>query len=110
MAASYTFLLTQSAVALGNIRRLLSFLLFTGPGRARGRRTDPEQGALLFSRVKPRLAVYSHIAFFAAPGAGIPTEQDLIAAIRKTYSGPLVLGEDLMSFRVGKKDIVVRSN
>lgn len=81
-----------------------------GPGRARGQRTDPEQGGLLFSRVKPRLAVYSHIAFFAAPGAGAPNEQDLIAATRKTYSGPLVVGEDLMSFSVGKKDIVVRSN
>ncbi len=45
--------------------------------------TTPEQAGTLFSRVKPKLAVYSHIV---PPSA---TEQDLIPATRNTYSGPL---------------------
>jgi ribonuclease Z len=57
----------------------------------------PEQAGEVFSRTKPRLAVYSHIVL---PNA---TEQDLIPPTRKTYSGPLELGEDLMVIEVGDK-------
>jgi len=46
--------------------------------------------------VKPKLAVYSHICMPSA------TEQDLLPATRKTYAGPLQLGEDLMSITVGE--------
>jgi ribonuclease Z len=41
--------------------------------------------------------VYSHILLPTA------TEQDLIPSTRKTYSGPLELGEDLMVVEVGDK-------
>jgi len=57
----------------------------------------PEQAGEVFARAKPRLAVYSHIVL---PNA---TEQDLIPPTRKTYSGPLELGEDLMVIEVGEK-------
>lgn len=57
----------------------------------------PEQAGEVFSRVKPRLAVYSHIVLPTA------TEQDLIPPTRKTYSGPLELGEDLMVIDIGDK-------
>jgi ribonuclease Z len=57
--------------------------------------TTAEQAGEVFSRVKPRLAVYSHIA---RPSA---TEQDLIPPTRKTYAGPLEVGEDLMVIEVG---------
>jgi ribonuclease Z len=59
--------------------------------------TTPEQAGDVFTKVKPRLAVYSHIVPPAA------TEQDLIAPTRKTYSGPLEVGEDLMVVEVGDK-------
>jgi ribonuclease Z len=59
--------------------------------------TTPEQAGEVFARTKPKLAVYSHIVL---PNA---TEQDLIPATRKTYSGPLELGEDLMVIEVGEK-------
>lgn len=81
----------------------------TGPGKARGQRTDPEQAGLMFARAKPRLAVFSHIGFFAAAGSAAPTEQDLIERTRKNYAGPLTVGEDLMSFSIGKNDIAVKS-
>jgi ribonuclease Z len=57
----------------------------------------PEQAGEVFSKVKPRLAVYSHIVLPTA------TEEDLIPPTRKTYSGPLELGEDLMVIDVGDK-------
>ena len=31
-----------------------------------------------------------------------PTVDDLITATRETYAGPLVVGEDLMSFEIGE--------
>ena len=63
--------------------------------------TTPEQAGEIFTKVKPRMAVYSHIVIPAA------TEQDLIPPTRKTYSGPLEVGEDLMVIEIGDK-IVVR--
>jgi len=59
--------------------------------------TTPEQAGEVFTRAKPKLAVYSHICM---PNA---TEQDLLPPTRKTYSGPLELGEDLMVIEVGEK-------
>ena len=50
-----------------------------------------EQAGEVFTRVKPRLAIYSHIE-----GA------DLIPPTRTTYSGPLEVGEDLMTITVGE--------
>lgn len=57
--------------------------------------TTAEQAGEVFARVKPKLAVYSHMVRPAA------TEQDLIAPTRKTYAGPLEVGEDLMVIDVG---------
>lgn len=58
--------------------------------------TTPEQAGEVFTRVKPKLAVYSHICMPTA------TEQDLLPATRKTYAGPLQLGEDLMVIEVAE--------
>jgi ribonuclease Z len=69
------------------------------PGRAKNildYHTTPEQAGQVFARVKPKLAVYSHICMPSA------TEQDLLPATRKTYAGPLQLGEDLMSITVSE--------
>ena len=49
-------------------------------------------------------------AFFSAAGRGVPNEQDLVNETRKTYAGPLVVGEDLMTFFVGKKDVTYKQN
>ena len=57
--------------------------------------TTPEQAGIIFTRVKPRLAVYSHIVPPEVPG--------VIPHTRKTYAGPLELGEDLMSIEIGDK-------
>ena len=57
--------------------------------------TTAEQAGEVFARVKPRLAVYSHI------GRPSATEQDLIPPTRKSYAGPVEVGEDLMVIEVG---------
>jgi ribonuclease Z len=59
--------------------------------------TTPEQAGEVFTRVKPKLAVYSHICMPTA------TEQDLLPPTRRTYTGPLELGEDLMVIEVDEK-------
>jgi ribonuclease Z len=77
----------------------------TPPERAKSvvaHHVTPEQAGEVFSRTKPKLAVYSHIVLPTA------TEQDLIPPTRKTYQGPLELGEDLMVIEVGDKITVRR--
>jgi len=56
--------------------------------------TGEEAGAVL-ARVKPRLAVFSHIV--------PPNAPNVIADARKHYSGPLELGEDLMRIDIGER-------
>lgn len=60
-----------------------------------GHHTTAEQAGVIFSRVKPKLAVYSHIV--------PPDVPNVIPHTRKTYSGPLVVGEDLMTIEIGNK-------
>jgi ribonuclease Z len=54
-----------------------------------------QQAGEVFTRTKPKLAVYSHICM---PGA---LEQDIVPPTRHTYAGPLEIGEDLMVIEVG---------
>jgi len=63
--------------------------------------TTPSQAGLIFTQVKPKLAVYSHIV--------PPDVPDVIPHTRKTYSGPLELGEDLMSIEIGDTVVVHRA-
>ena len=59
--------------------------------------TTPEQAGRVFSRVKPKLAVYNHLLLF-----GAATVEDLIPATRKEYSGPIMVGEDLLQIEIGE--------
>ena len=65
-----------------------------------GHHTTPEQAGAIFARVKPKLAVYSHIV--------PPDVPEVIPSTRKTYAGPLELGEDLMSIEIGDEITVHR--
>jgi ribonuclease Z len=66
--------------------------------------TTPEQAGEVFTRVQPRLAVYTHIIPVTSTG------KDIIPQTRKTYNGPLEAGEDLMSIEIGEKITVRRYN
>jgi len=65
-----------------------------------GHHTSAELAGTIFTHVKPKLAVYSHIV----PG----DSTDLVPLTRKTYSGPLEVGEDLMSVEIGQSVTVHR--
>jgi ribonuclease Z len=62
----------------------------------------PEQAGRVFARVKPRLAVFTHIV----PSPAGP--EDLIPPTRKTYQGRLVVGFDLMVITIGEQITVGR--
>ena len=57
------------------------------------RHTTPEQAGELFTRVKPRLAVYSHA----------PNTDNVITQTRRTYTGPLQGAEDMLTIEIGEK-------
>lgn len=61
--------------------------------------TTATEAGRIFSIAKPRLAAYTHIIVVQA-GGGERDVSVLKPLTRKTYAGPLVLGEDLMRFRI----------
>ena len=63
--------------------------------------TTPEQAGRVFNRVKPGLAVYSHITLVFDSTTAAPTLEDLESRTRTSYTGALQIGEDLMSFEIG---------
>jgi len=76
---------------------------YTPEQRARvvAHHTTPDEAGKVFTKVAPKLAVYSHIV--------PPNVPDLVAQTRKTYSGPLEVGEDLMSIEIGERVEVRRA-
>ena len=63
--------------------------------RVRDHHTTPEEAGRIFTKVAPKLAVYSHIV--------PPDVPDVVPHTRKTYSGPLEVGEDLMVIEIGEQ-------
>jgi len=70
--------------------------------------TSPREAGLVFSRAKPKLAVFTHLVMLASETIAAPSVEELIAETRTTYAGPLVAGEDLMCFAIGDTVIVQR--
>jgi ribonuclease Z len=64
------------------------------------RHTTPEQAAGIFSKVSPRLAVFSH-----SPGTAAIVEQT-----RQSYSGRVEMGDDLMVIDIGETIDVKRAS
>ena len=67
-----------------------------GSERVYEHHTNARQAGEVFSRVRPKLAVYSHLALYEDYDA-----DRLIADTRETYDGRVIVGEDLMQFVVG---------
>lgn len=57
--------------------------------------TSPEDAGRVFAEAAPDFAVYTHMVLMGNPPIG-----ELIARTRTTYDGPLVIGKDLMQFRL----------
>ena len=62
--------------------------------------TKPEEAGVVFTRTKPKLAAYYHFVLLGTPAIPPMKEDEVVAMTRKTYDGPLVVGEDLMAFRI----------
>lgn len=69
--------------------------------------TQPDEAGTVFSRVKPKLAVYYHFVLLGTPTIPPVTEKEVFEMTRKTYAGPLLIGEDLMAFRIERDQVVL---
>jgi ribonuclease Z len=69
----------------------------------------PEDAGKLFAIAKPKLAVYSHVVLSGLPSEGIPfpTPANVLAATSTTYSGPVIVGSDLMAFRIDDSGVAM---
>jgi ribonuclease Z len=75
--------------------------------RVMAHHSTPQDAGRVFSRARPRLAVYTHLVLLSRPGVPAPTEAELMAQTRETYDGPLEIGADLMCFdiRLGEMSV-----
>ncbi|MGC4028118.1 MAG: MBL fold metallo-hydrolase [Steroidobacteraceae bacterium] len=64
-----------------------------------GHHTSPEDAGRVFASAAPKLAVFSHVVRLPVDGQ-LPSIGELIDRTRRTYGGPLWVGEDLMRFVV----------
>ena len=81
--------LIHEAIDLETLRKLVTSQQLVDSIVAR--HTTPEQAAGIFSRVAPRLALFSH-----SPGTAV-----IVAQTKRSYSGRLEMGKDLMVIDIG---------
>jgi ribonuclease Z len=73
-----------------------------------GHHTTPSEAGRVFAQTKPKLAAYTHLVLLGNETFPPPTIADVVVETRKTYGGPLVVGEDLMAFEIGETVSVER--
>jgi ribonuclease Z len=66
-----------------------------------GHHTTPYDCGRVFAQSRPKLAVYTHVVQLASSTVPPPSIEDMMTETRWTYDGPLIMGEDLMSFEIG---------
>lgn len=77
--------------------------------RILGFHTSPEDAGRVFARVKPKLAVFTHVVLLTTDrDFPPPTGADVMRRARTTYGGKVVLGEDMMTIDVGDEIEVQR--
>jgi ribonuclease Z len=75
--------------------------------RVMAHHTSPQEAGRVFQLARPKLALYTHLVLLARPGVPAVTAEELVAQTRASYDGPLVVGEDLMAFNVGKAGVEI---
>ena len=76
--------------------------------RVMAHHTSPEEAGRVFAQAKPKLAAYTHIVLLSSATVSEPTLDELVAETRKSYDGPLEVGEDLMAFEIGDTVVTKR--
>jgi len=69
--------------------------------------TKPEEAGIVFARTKPKLAVFYHFSLLGTAQVPPMTAQEVVDLAHRNYDGPLLAGEDLMAFRIGREGVVV---
>jgi ribonuclease Z len=69
--------------------------------------TQPAEAGVVFTRIKPKMAVYYHFVLLGTPTIPAVTEKEVLEQTRKTYDGPLLIGEDLMAFDLTRDAVVM---
>ncbi len=69
--------------------------------------TSPQDVGRVFSRARPKLGAYTHLILLARGDVRSLTPDELTAQTRETYDGPLVVGEDLMTFEISKEKVSI---
>jgi len=67
---------------------------------------SPEDAGRAFSEAGPKVAAYSHVVRLFGPNGQV-SMAEVVERTRETYSGPLVVGEDLMQFRLSDKGVSI---
>jgi ribonuclease Z len=70
--------------------------------------TTAYEAGMVFSRTQPKLAAYTHLVFLASLSVPAASLDDLVTETRRTYAGPLAVGEDLMCFEINEAVFVRR--
>lgn len=65
----------------------------------------PRQAGEVFAQAQPKLAAYTHLVMLSDKDHPAPSLSDIVAETRETYGGPLVVGEDLMTFDITRDGI-----
>lgn len=71
--------------------------------------TTPEEAGTVFAKVAPKLAVYTHLVMLSSRTIPEAPLSSLVTRTRTNYDGPLVVGEDLMTFIVGDTVSILRA-
>jgi ribonuclease Z len=66
-----------------------------------GHHTTPYDCGRVFAQTRPKLAAYTHVVQLASRTVPPPSIEEMMAETRRSYDGPVVMGEDLMSFEIG---------
>ena len=69
--------------------------------------TKPDEAGVVFARTKPKLAVFYHFSLLSTKQVKPMTVQEVVELAHKNYSGPIVAGEDLMVFHIGREGVTV---
>jgi ribonuclease Z len=70
--------------------------------------TSPEEAGRVFAAVSPRLATYTHFVLVTRPPVPPVSAEEIETETRRSYDGPLVLGEDLTRFVISDAGVQVQ--
>jgi ribonuclease Z len=68
--------------------------------------TLPQEAGIVFTKVQPKLAVFYHFVLLGTAKIPAVTESQVLEMTRQTYQGPLLIGEDMMAFRIDANEVI----